>query len=287
MANVCAVLATTHHPFYYRETELTPPESRRPSSVVWKQKVESYRETLTAARPDVLVMVGADHFHQLFYDNYPTFLIGKAPKYDTTFYNEERHFGMPRFVLEGDESLSGHLHRGLIERDFDFAVSHELKIDHSITCAIVTSRPEADLPVVPIYTNIFAPPLARPARFHALGRAIREIVEEYPGDQRVAIIGTGHLSLEVGGPRQFQETAPDLDFDRRAVQWLADGDIESILREVTPETLRAAGNATDGFLDLILMLGVAGPNKADYADHLELFQTTEAFFTWYPQGDPR
>ncbi|MEI4273850.1 extradiol ring-cleavage dioxygenase [Klenkia sp. LSe6-5] len=287
MAVVGAVLATTHHPFFYRETVLTPAEKRRPEAAEWKRKVEAYRETLTASRPDVLVMVGADHFHQLFYDNYPTFLIGKQPKYDATFHNEERYFGLPKFVLDGNEDLSGFMLQGLIDRGFDFAVSHELKIDHSITCAIVTVRPDADLPIVPIYTNIFAPPLASPSRFYALGRAIREVIEAYPSDQRVAVIGTGHLSLEIGGPRQFQSTAPDIEFDRRAVQWLADGDIDAILQNVTPEVLEAAGNATDGFLDLVLMLGVAGPGPAHYADHIELFQTTEAFFTWYPEGDPR
>ncbi|MFI8889974.1 DODA-type extradiol aromatic ring-opening family dioxygenase [Streptomyces paradoxus] len=283
MAVVSAVLATTHHPFFYRETVLTPQEKRRPEAEAWRHKVEAYRATLTAARPDVLVMVGADHFHQLFYDNYPTFLIGKQPKYDATFHNEERYFGLPKFVLDGDEDLSGFLLQELIDRGFDFSVSHELKLDHSITCALLSVRPEADLPVVPIYTNIFAPPLAGPARFYALGQAIRASLEKYPGDRRIAVVGTGHLSLEIGGPRQFQDAAPDVEFDRRAVRWLADGDIDAILRNVTPEVLKAAGNATDGFLDLVLMLGVAGRGKADYADHLELFQTTEAFFTWYPQ----
>jgi protocatechuate 4,5-dioxygenase beta chain len=45
-------------------------------------KIEAFRETLTSARPDVLVMVGSDHFHQLWLDNIPQFLIGKAPFYD-------------------------------------------------------------------------------------------------------------------------------------------------------------------------------------------------------------
>jgi hypothetical protein len=35
-------------------------------------------------------------------------------------------------------------------------------LDHSIICPIITTRPQADLPVVPIYTNIFAPPLQLP-----------------------------------------------------------------------------------------------------------------------------
>jgi hypothetical protein len=51
---------------------------------------------------------------------------------------------------------------GLLNRGFDFSFSNELKVDHSIICPIITTRPQADLPVVPIYTNIFAPPLQLP-----------------------------------------------------------------------------------------------------------------------------
>ena len=63
-----------------------------------------------------------------------------------------------------------------------------------------------------------------------LGRAIREMVESWPSDKRVAIIGTGHLSLELGGPRQFGQHGPDPEFDRKAVEWIANGDIEGCLR---------------------------------------------------------
>lgn len=287
MATVCAVLATTHHPFYYKVTHATPPDERPPHAREWREKVEAYEATLTAARPDVMVIVGADHFHQFFYDNYPTFLIGKQPFYDAVYHGEERMFQMPTYVLDGQEELSAHLLRGLMERGFDLSVSNELKLDHGTVCPIVTTRPAGDLPIVPILTNIFAPPLPSPQRFFDLGRAIRASVEEWDSDLRVAIVGSGHLSLELGGPRGFQETAPDLDFDRRAIGWLRDGGVEAVLREVTYESLLEAGNATAGFLDLVLMLGVAGPHPADHSDALELFHTTEAFFTWYPEGDPR
>ena len=287
MAHLSAVLATTHHPFYLKATELTPPEERIPQAPEWKRKVEAYRETLTAAEPDLLVMVGSDHFHQFFSDNYPTFLIGKQPRYDATFYNEEREFSIPKYVLEGDEDLSGFMFQGLLDRGFDFSISHELKIDHSIICPIITTRPEADLPVVPIYTNIFAPPLPSPKRFWDLGRAIRSIIDEYPSDKKIAAIGSGHLSLELGGPRQFGETGPDPVFDRKAIDWLASGDIDAILENVTHETMSSAGNATHGFMDLILMMGIAAPEKADYVDELDLFHTREMYMTWYPEGDPR
>jgi len=283
MAELVAVLATTHHPFYLKATT-APPEERMPQADEWKRKVESYRETLTQAKPDLLVMIGSDHFHQFFADNYPTFLIGKQPVYDATYYNEEREFGIPKFVLQGHEELSGYMLQGLLDRGFDFSVSHELKLDHSIICPIITTRPEADLPVVPIYTNIFAPPLPSPKRFWDLGRAIRDIIDEWPSDLKVAAVGSGHLSLELGGPRQFKETGPDPEFDRQAIEWLSTGNIEAILKNVTHESMTGSGNATHGFLDLILMMGIAGPIDADYVDNLDLFHTMEMYMTWYPKG---
>jgi protocatechuate 4,5-dioxygenase beta chain len=186
-------------------------------------------------------------------------------------------------VLEGDEEMSRFMHQHLMDQNFDFAFSNELKIDHSIICPIITVRPQNDLPVVPIYTNIFAPPLHSPKRFYELGRAIRKAIDDFPSDKRVAAIGTGHLSLELGGPRQFMETGPDPDFDRQAIEWLRAGDIDSILANVNHETMAKSGNATHGFLNFILMLGVAGPEGADYVDNLDLFHTMEAYFTWYPK----
>jgi protocatechuate 4,5-dioxygenase beta chain len=231
--------------------------------------------------------VGSDHFHQLWLDNMPQFLVGKAPYFDANWYNEEREFGLPRMTLPGEERLSAHILRNGLDEGFDLAFSNELRIDHSITCPIITLRPEADLPIVPIYTNIFAPPLPQPKRFVQLGRALRQMVEAWPEDKRVAIIGTGHLSLELGGPRQFGEHGPDPEFDRKAVDWIASGDLEGCLAEVTLDSLHRPGNATHGFMDFMLMMGVAGEGaKADHVDSLDLFHTMEAYFTWYPNGVP-
>ena len=180
MATVVAVIASTHHPFYYRASTSTGAD-RPPFADEWVAKIETFRETLTRARPDVLVMVGSDHFHQLWLDNMPQFLVGKAPYFDANWYNEEREFGLPRMTLAGEEDLSAHILRNGLDAGFDLAFSNELRIDHSITCPIITLRPEADLPIVPIYTNIFAPPLPQPKRFVAART-------DHPGAGRVVAV---------------------------------------------------------------------------------------------------
>jgi protocatechuate 4,5-dioxygenase, beta chain len=287
MAEIAAIIASTHHPFYLRASTSTG-DDRPPFADAWVAKIEAFRATLTAADPDVLLLVGSDHFHQFWLDNMPQFLVGHAEEYDANWYNEEREFGLPRMHMAGERGLSGHLLRGGLDAGFDLAFSNELRLDHSVTCPIITLRPQNDLPVVPVYTNIFAPPLPRPKRFVELGRALRTLVEQWPSDKRVAIIGTGHLSLELGGPRQFGPHGPDPEFDAKAVEWIANADTERALAEVTIDNLLEPGNATQGFMDFMLMMGVAGDGvKADHVDNLDLFHTMEAYFTWYPNGDPR
>src|SRR5262245_57029419 len=78
MATVAAVIASTHHPFYYRASTATG-DARPPFADEWVAKIEAFRQTLTRARPDVLVMVGSDNFHQLWLYNMPQFLVGKEP----------------------------------------------------------------------------------------------------------------------------------------------------------------------------------------------------------------
>jgi protocatechuate 4,5-dioxygenase beta chain len=82
--------------------------------------------------------------------------------------------------VRGDEDLSAYLLRQGMDAGFDLAFSNELRIDHSITCPLITLRPQADLPIVPVYTNIFAQPLPQPKRFVQLGKTIRQLVESWP-----------------------------------------------------------------------------------------------------------
>ena len=207
MAELVAILATTHHPFYYATSKL-PPEDAPPFAAEWVRKVEAYRQTLTRARPDVLVMVGSDHFHQLWLDNMPQFLVGKAPFYDANYYNEEREFGLPKLLLTGHEELSAHILRAGLDAGFDFAFSNELRVDHSITCPIFTVRPQNDLPIVPIYTNIFAPPLPRPERFVKLGQGEQQPPGGRAGQPgRLGDLGQAHPRVPVVEAGQHVQAA--------------------------------------------------------------------------------
>ncbi len=78
------------------------------------------RARLDAARPDVLVVVSGDHFNQWFYDNMPTFLIGKAERARGPFPHEQHLFGITPYdtALEGD--VARHLLKQGFARGIDF-----------------------------------------------------------------------------------------------------------------------------------------------------------------------
>ena len=68
---------------------------------------------------------------------------------------------------------------------------------------------------------------------------MREMVRAYPGDERVAVVATGGLSHEPGGPRYFWV---DEEFDRWFLGLLKQGDHAALLRECTLERMEAAGS---------------------------------------------
>jgi protocatechuate 4,5-dioxygenase beta chain len=65
------------------------------------------------------------------------------------------------------------------------------------------------------------------------------VIAEAWGGARVAVVATGGLSHEPGGPRYF---TIDERFDRWFLDLLAEGDHQRIVRECTLERMEAAGS---------------------------------------------
>ena len=238
------------------------------------------REKLDQARPDVLICIGNDHLHQFFMDNMPAFLIGKMEQYDGTFYDEIREFDLPRCKLPGDVEISDAMMEGAFDHGVDFAYSNEVTIDHSIIVPLIFLRPEMDIPIVPILTNCIAPPMPRPRRFFEVGRAMRAVIESLPANKRIGVLVSGHLSLEIGGPKMFEQRLVDADFDAAAVGWIVNGDINAAAQSCTPEKMIRSGNMTSGYLNFLMMMGVANATKPSYAEGLDAGFPAIPFFSW-------
>jgi protocatechuate 4,5-dioxygenase beta chain len=277
MAQIVSIIGITHNPFMPR---LFKQPQQPPGAAKVKERIAMMREKLAEAKVDVLVCIGNDHLHQFFMDNMPAFMIGKMEEYDGTFYDEEREFGLPKCKLHGDLDASDAIMEGAFDRGVDFSYSNELTIDHSIVVPMMFVRPEMDIPIVPILTNCIAPPMPRPRRYFEVGKALRAAIHSLPTNKRIGVLVSGHLSLEIGGPKMFEPKLTDPNFDANAVGWIQNGNIDAAAEACAPDKVIQYGNMTTGYLNFIMMMGIANAMKPSYAEGLDAGFPAIPFFSW-------
>ena len=277
MAEIVLTLGVPHTPLLWRTMQEPIPDDLAPI----RSEYQRLRTLLDAARPDVIVMVASDHFRQLGTSNMPAFLIGKVPTMRGTHPNEERHFGMPRVDVPGDVELAAMLLGGRQLPDrFDFSFSDELWLDHAYIIPLLYLRPELDIPVVPVNTNCNAPPIPSARRFAQLGSYLRDAITCWSDNRRVAVVGSGHLAFELGGPRQFSGGSPGPEFDQAAVEWIATGDVEGAVAGCSFDRMLSAGNLSFQYLNFLTCLTAAGGVPATSADGVMCRFGAEPFFVW-------
>jgi protocatechuate 4,5-dioxygenase beta chain len=219
---------------------------------------------LRQARPDVLVIYTDDHFNTFFLDNFPIFAIGIA---DETCGPNDQIPMMPNYRVGVESSLASHLRASAIGAGFDISLAQDFDLDHSIMVPLHFLTPDMTIPIVPIFINALAPPLPSSQRCHALGRTIAGAIERWGQDRRVAVIGSGSFSLEIGGPRiPLGERAgtPDPEWALRVQDHIESCRITDLVEEATPERLARAGNIAGELLNWIAMLAVVGDRKPDF-----------------------
>lgn len=167
------------------------------------------RERLTAARPDLIVAFLDDHFENHFRKMMPTLSIGVA----------EAHVGPAEYMMEAlqfDEQVSlpgmpdvaEEMLRKLTHGGFDMTRMGSIEYGNNLLVPLKFIRPEFDIPVIPLFLNVFSPPLMPYYRAYDFGAAVRAIVDELPDDLRVAFLATGGLSH---WPPVWTEGAPEDD----------------------------------------------------------------------------
>lgn len=277
MAELVLAAATPHNPLLWRAMNDPVPDDLQPIAANFAR----IREAVAAHDVDVLVVIGTDHVRQFFYDNSPAFVVGKAESYHGTWENEVRTFGMEYVELAGHRELADEITgRTVLPETIDLAVSLEWRLDHSYVIPLQYVRPELDLPVVPIHTNASMPPVPSVRRFVALGEHLRDAIERWDSDARVAILTSGHMANDVGGPRTFAGS-PDPDFDEAAASWMRDGDLEGAIRVCSDfQRLLEAGCMTYQYLNAVAALAAMGGRPADFVEVTPSRFASSPFFLW-------
>ncbi|MCK2025607.1 hypothetical protein KZC56_04780 [Microbacterium sp. SSW1-47] len=276
MAELVLAAATPHNPLLWRAMR----EPYPPDLVAVEANFRRIREAIAEAEVDALIVLGTDHVRQFFADNSPAFIVGKAASYHGTYENEVRTFGMEYAELTGHPELAAQIAgREVLPEAIDFSVSHEWRLDHSFVLPLQYVRPELDLPIVPIHANAILPPLPSAARFAALGHHLRAAVESWDGGARVALLTSGHMATDVGGPRTFNGS-PDPAFDAEAVGWMRDGDLDAAIAGCRFDRIMAAGNVTYQYVNIVAALAAMQGRPAELAEATTSRFASSPFFLW-------
>ena len=254
MAKLVAAVATPHRPMLPQQV------AQAPGQLKTEALMNEVRGRLEAAAPDVIIVVASDHFTNFFYNNLPQFCVGVV---ETAEGPAETYCVMPRRKVRGDTGLArGLLNHGL-KAGFDLAIAQELRLDHSVVVPLHFVAPSADIPVVPLYVNGLAPPLPLARRCYALGQEIRRFIDGWAGNHRVALLASGSISLEVGGPQVGWTDEPWVE---TVVDHLGRGAYRGLTRRATEKRMTAAGNVSGELLCWITVTGAVGDAKPAFLE---------------------
>jgi protocatechuate 4,5-dioxygenase beta chain len=273
MAEIVAGIGVPHSPHYPAQIARDGPE---PTAQVYR----AVAGHLDAVRADAIVVIANDHFNTFFMNNFPTFAIGVA---DATFGPNDQT-KMPHYDITVQSALAGHMRNVAIKAGFDLAVTQEFGIDHAMLVPLHYITDGVKIPVVPIWVNTFVAPLPTARRCYALGQTLRSAIETMPGKMRVAVLGSGSFSLEIGGPKinpGKRNAVPDIEWSKHIHRRLQHAQIDELVEEATPERMWQAGNIGGELLNWIALLGAIGKHKPRYiADHDDKDGHAYAVWRW-------
>lgn len=182
---------------------------------------------LRSLKPDLWIIFSNDHAEQFFHTAAPPFTIHVGGEATGEFAGRSFRWQVP-------SAIAFELVRQLYRQNFDPAFSSTARIDYAIGIPL-THLGHTD-PVLPIYVNAYLPPQPTMERCYAFGQAVARIVTAM--GLRTVILASGGMSHFPGTDRYAQ---PDLAWDRRLLETLAQGRLKSLIAFDESE-LDATGN---------------------------------------------
>ena len=262
MANIVSAFALSHAAFMLRAWDTAPQTTR--------DKVdEGYKEIsrrLLASQPNVILLVGNDHYQSFFIDNMPAFCLGLGDR--STGWGEA---GIPSYQLKIASEPAKILLESLLEKDFDISYSHNMPLDHAFMTPVHLLMPDTDIPIIPLFQNCVAPPLPTIKRCLQLGRALRDIIDSLDDGIRIALIATGGLSHEV--PLIDWRTLGDGETDSDWLRYVSRGryqtfpELQSKIQQAMADWGQKGLGRIDKYFDQEILLLLENGNYADLANY--------------------
>jgi aromatic ring-opening dioxygenase catalytic subunit (LigB family) len=206
----------------------------------------SIGERMRKKNVNTLIVFGSDHMETFFLDNYPQMLLFIGGSSSAKFVDKE-------VSIQNDTELALHLLYNLLDQGFDVCFSQEMRLDHPFASPLYwVLKTAGNVRVIPFHVNSNVSPRVSPKRCYQLGQAVRRAVEEFDGDRRVAVYGTGGLSHYPGTPLYGKV---DVEADQQIIRKIVEGR-GSELANLTSRWLDETGNFE--LRTWIAALGVVG-----------------------------
>ena len=210
MAKLVGCFAAGHAPNIARTWETMDKDER-----TWlDEKFGDFARRVKAVEPDVLIIHSTDHWSNFFLDNIPAFCIGIADEHD----GPTEPFMKPVFdyeKLKGHGALANHILEFAFASEFDPSYSMHLKLDHGVVVPVWQAHFDTMPAIIPVYLNLVQKPFSTPLRCIKWGHMLRGAIESFPGNLRVAVIGTGGMSHSIGETTQGWVDEP---FDHACIE---------------------------------------------------------------------
>src|SRR5499426_3342625 len=213
MGEIVAAFGTVHAP----QLIIRPPDE---DPAMLDASIAAMRELgkiLDETKPDAIVFLGSDHLETFSMTCIPTFALIKGTRAIAEFAG--RNYEMPIHTAMAEDFLDKLIHEG-----FDIAYSERAMLNHTFAVPFEYLIEKRNIPLIPLHTNVYMPPLPTPQRCATLGRAIAKIIKGRR--ERVAIIASGGMSHFPGTTKYLN---PEFDFDRWLVSQFEAGHGDALL----------------------------------------------------------
>ncbi|KAF2000363.1 protocatechuate-dioxygenase subunit beta [Amniculicola lignicola CBS 123094] len=192
MGKIVAGIALSHAPGAIGFPETAPPHQREST----ERATRDLGITLEKAKPDVIFAFLDDHFENFYRNHMPTIAVSVADVHEGPADQWMEPLRLPKKTqFPGNPKVAEHLICSLVDQGFDVSRTGPIEYGNNLLMPWVLMK--ADLPnvsIVPIFLNVFTPPLMKYSRAYALGEACRTAVASLPDETRVAFLSTGGLS---------------------------------------------------------------------------------------------
>src|SRR5919106_1861366 len=224
MGQIVAAMVSCHAPALFLRQPGEDPAQLDATIAAMRQLGRVLDET----KPDALIVVGLDHLEAFSLDVSPAFAIVVGPEVTGSFGRKQYRVGV-------HQELARALLDGCLKRDFDMAFCHKAFMGHAFVVPFEFILEQRQIPIVPVFVNVYVPPLPQPHRAYQLGRRIAEIIAER--GERVAVLASGGMSHYPGTEKYGY---PDFDFDKYLLGVMERGEQSSLLN-VSSERLDETG----------------------------------------------